>query len=523
MKTTFVPQQQLSDLVEDYIHHKESVLPFCGSFLSQSAILEKMAKRPFDARQRELLVETLLKQYQDLPISELTQKNIESLRSLNTFTVATGHQLCLFTGPLYFIYKLISTIRLTELLKTESPEQNFVPVYWMATEDHDVAEIDHFFLRGQKKQWSTNDSGAVGELSTNGIQQMISDFENSFDPSERLNELIKILSDSYASENLATATRKLVNHLVGKYGIVIIDANDRGFKKSFSHILKRELLEGMGYSEVNKTNGILKNAGYKPVVNPREINLFYLMNHQRERILHEGDIFRVNQTDIIFTREEILADLENNPEKFSPNVLLRPVYQEFVLPNLAYIGGPGELSYWMQIKSLFEELGVSYPILVPRDQAIILNHSIQKKVDKLEISDADIFISKDDFIRNYVRSQSQVSIQNESDSISATLDAIAVKLKVLDQSLEQATMAEKQRVLKGMENLTSKITRSEKQYHEQSIRQIESVFQAVRPDGVLQERRDNFFQYQAETLEDIIEYCHDVFDPLEPSLKVIRL
>jgi len=342
-------------LIIDYLDEKPELKAFYNRFpsLENFQIQLEEKQHNFPEKNRTVLVDALEKQYRNFQVSAITQKNIAHLADSKTFTVTTGHQLNLFTGPLYFLYKIIATINLCQQLKAAYPEFNFIPIYWMATEDHDFEEINFFNFKNVKIKWDTNSTGPVGRLSTEGLTEVLTVFAKELGIGENANQLKSLFENSYLKHtNLADATRYLANELFGDKGLVIIDGDDVALKKGFTPFLKNELIQRTSFQKVTETNDELKK-NYDIQVNPREINLFYIENDLRERIIFENNQYKINNTKLAFSENEMMELLESNPEKFSPNVILRPLYQEVVLPNLCYIGGGGELAYWLQLKSNF--------------------------------------------------------------------------------------------------------------------------------------------------------------------------
>ncbi|MGG7036318.1 MAG: bacillithiol biosynthesis cysteine-adding enzyme BshC, partial [Flavobacterium sp.] len=373
-----------SNLILDYLDEKPEVNAFYNRFPNienfnpeTGQITEK--QKNFNPENRAILVSALENQYLNFQVSEKVKTNILLLSDAKTFTVTTGHQLNLFTGPLYFLYKIISTINLCSELKQAYPDYHFVPVYWMATEDHDFEEIDHFSFKNVKIKWDKESHGPVGRLSTEGLAEVFTVFSENLGLGQNADSLKNLFEEAYLKHvNLAGATRHLANELFGSKGLIILDGDDISLKKAFAPFVKNELLQQTSFHKVSETNALLEK-NYDVQVNPREINLFYLEDHLRERILFENNRYKINNTDLIFSKQEIIDLVEKNPEKFSPNVILRPLYQEVVLPNLCYIGGGGELAYWLQLKSTFEANNISFPVLLLRNSALLCT---QKQTEK---------------------------------------------------------------------------------------------------------------------------------------------
>ncbi|MBL7886151.1 MAG: bacillithiol biosynthesis cysteine-adding enzyme BshC, partial [Flavobacterium sp.] len=366
---TYQNSGYFTKLIVDYLDEKPELKPLYNRFPrieNFKAQIEEKDTNFNDNFKRQVLVAELEKQYLNFEVSEATSKNIQLLNHSNTFTITTGHQLNLFTGPLYFLYKIISTINLCKELKLAYPDFNFVPIYWMATEDHDFDEINYFNFRDKKIKWNRESFGPVGRLSTDVLEDVLKQFSDELGIGDNATFLRELFQKSYLEHsNLADATRFLANELFKNEGLVILDGDSTALKQLFIPYIKEELLNQTSYQNVSET--IRQLNDYTIQVNPREINLFYIEDNLRERIVFENGKFKVNTTKIEFTSEEIISELENHPEKFSPNVILRPLYQEVILPNLCYIGGGGEIAYWLELKSNFEAFKVTFPILLVRN------------------------------------------------------------------------------------------------------------------------------------------------------------
>ncbi|WP_396138802.1 bacillithiol biosynthesis cysteine-adding enzyme BshC, partial [Flavobacterium sp.] len=393
---TYQNSGYFSKLITDYLDEKSELQSLYNRFPKiehfQGQIDEKNNNYPFENRQ--ILVSALEKQYENFEISEYTSQNIQLLKQSNTFTITTGHQLNLFTGPLYFLYKIVSTINLCKDLKLKFPAQNFVPIYWMATEDHDFEEINYFNFKGKKYSWNKESKGAVGRFETKGLDAVYASFSEEIGTGNNANFLLDLFKKSYLEhQNLAEATRFLANELFKNEGLVIIDGDSIELKKLFVPYVKRELVEQTSYQKVTET--LPKLSDYTIQVNPREINLFYLQDQLRERIIFENGNYKINNTSLVFSESEIITELEKNPENFSPNVILRPLYQEAILPNLCYIGGGGEIAYWLELQSNFEANNVTFPMLLVRNSVLLATEKQVMKLDKLGLSWNEIFMSQE--------------------------------------------------------------------------------------------------------------------------------
>ncbi len=488
---------QFSKLFLDYICNSPSLVNFIRDFPSADSILRELKNFKFDYLDRNLLADELTQQYQAIRPGDKVRKNIESLRSENTFTITTGHQLCLFTGPSYFIYKIISCIKMCDELKRKMPEKNFVPVYWMATEDHDLEEIDHANFFGKKIHWNINGKGRAGELPLEGMKECIQELQQILGSSAHTGKIITLFNSALEhSKNLAEFTRYVVNEIFADYGLLIVDGNSQRLKKLFVKEMVQDVTEHTAYAEVIKTSEKLKNSVYEIQVNPREINLFYVEKNLRERIEQKGDEYIVLNTEIKFTREELLKKIEFSPESFSPNVVLRPLFQQKILPNIIYCGGPGEISYWLEYKSFFDKASIHFPFLVPRNFNVMLSESNFGKWKELGFDEKDFFKPENELINQVVkRSSGEISFVKEKEELEKLFIPILSTVEKTDKTLTAFAAAEKQKVMNAISAIESKLNKALRQKNETAINQVKNLRAKVLPDGVLQERSENFFAF----------------------------
>ncbi|XLS30331.1 bacillithiol biosynthesis cysteine-adding enzyme BshC [Flavobacteriaceae bacterium M23B6Z8] len=515
-----------SGLICDYLDQHSNLTSFYHRFPSLENFKGQLEQKAtsFSPENRTILEASLKKQYENVTSSSFTKENIESLTQTNTFTVTTGHQLNIFTGPLYFLYKIISTINLTKELKKAYPEYNFVPVYWMATEDHDFEEISFFNLHGKKFQWNRSSGGAVGELSTEGLDEVFELFSKELGGGSHAERLKSLFKDAYLNHNnLTEATRFLANELFGSYGLVIVDGHDAALKRLFIPQMENELLNQIAANEVAKAATKLDELGYKVQVNPREINLFYLDKGIRQRIIEKDGKFYVNDTDINFTEKELLETLHKHPEKFSPNVTMRPLYQEVILPNLCYIGGGGELAYWLELKSYFEAEKVPFPMLLLRNSALIITKKQQEKLTKLGIEQEHLFLKQNTFINRKVREISNIDIDfdPQMEHLKKQFEALYELAEKTDKSFLGAVKAQEVKQLKGLKNLEKRLLKAQKRKLADEVNRITELQNALFPNQSLQERTMNFSQFYVIYGEDFLDTLFAELDPLAGKFTII--
>ncbi|HUH47057.1 MAG TPA: bacillithiol biosynthesis cysteine-adding enzyme BshC [Arenibacter sp.] len=518
-----------SNLICDYLDRKEPLGPFYHRFPDLDGFRKQiLEKSDFSIEKRRVLVQVLGEQYANANISKATSAHISLLGKETSFTVVTGHQLNLFTGPLYFLYKIITTINLARELKRANPEHHFVPIYWMATEDHDFEEINYFNFKGKKLRWNKTVSGAVGPLDTEGLDAILEAFSNEMGNSINANKLREWFRGAYLEhDNLADATRFLANELFGEYGLVILDGNDARLKKLLVPYVKKDLLENKSYRQVIHTIDLLHElpAGYGIQVNPREINYFYLLDGVRERIVQEGAIYYVQGTKIRFNREEILGELENYPERFSPNVITRPLYQEVILPNLCYVGGGGELAYWLQLKAMFQKMDVPFPILLLRNSVLAITQKQWDKLERMHILVEDLFLKQSSFINKKIREISNIDIDlgpQKKYLIEQFKDLYDLAEKT-DATFLGAVKAQEVKQLKGLEHLEKRLLKAQKRKLEDQVKRMTDIQNQLFPSKSLQERNLNFSELYLEYGESLIPLLMQVLRPLSGDFTIIRM
>ena len=511
----------------DYLDRNKDLDEFYNNFPDLLGFRDQINKKrkSFQLRSRQVLVKSLNNQYATSNTSEETKQNIQLLLNENTFTVTTGHQLNLFSGPLYFLYKIITAINLSARLKSEFPENNFVPVYWMATEDHDFEEIQFFNYKEKKISWDRESSGAVGRLSTKDLEVVLKEFSTQLGSSKNAQYLIDLFDRSYVKHNnLTGATRYLANELFAEFGLVIIDGDDKYLKKEFIPFVKEELLHQTCFKEVSNTNKKL-GKNYKIQVNPREINLFYLDDKLRERIVFEEGKYKVLNTNIFFSEKEILEEVEKHPEKFSPNVMMRPLYEEIVLPNLCYIGGGGELAYWLELKSFFESQEIPFPVLLLRNSVLLVKEKQLKKLEKLGVPYEDVFLKKNNLVNKKIRDISDISIDfsEQRQTIEGIFDHLREISHCTDPSFLGAVEAQQKKQLNGLKNLEKRLLKAQKRKLNDVVERISTLHHELFPNDALQERNANFAEFYEEEGADLIIKLIYNLDPLKLEFDIVTL
>ncbi|MBK8700176.1 MAG: bacillithiol biosynthesis cysteine-adding enzyme BshC [Saprospiraceae bacterium] len=474
---------------------------------------------------RDLLVEVLTEQALLMPLTEKQQFNLTKLYEISTFTVITAHQPALFTGPLYYIYKIISAIKLADRLNKELPGNHFVPVFINGSEDHDFEEVNHLHLFGKNIVWNHKTGGPVGRFDLTGIQEVIQEIKSILGESSHAQELMAMLDTCMAgSASYNEVAYKFVNQLFADFGVLILNMDHPKLKSRFKQVMRTEILNHPSVELIKESQEKWHKLGYASQAHAREINLFYMNNGLRERIeLNEG-IYRVYNTALVFTKEELLEELEMNPDHFSPNVVLRPLYQEYILPNIAYIGGGGELAYWLERKEQFAHFNIFFPALIRRDSVLWIGPQQLKLLEKLKLTLDELLLDEEAIIQIYLGKTTDfdISLSDETTAIENIFSGIKHKAGLADKSLESYTDAEKAKIIKAIEQIELRIKRSLKKNEETSINQIRNLKHKLFPGNGLQERHDNFMTLYLAMGPKFIDLLIEHLNPLQPEFTILE-
>lgn len=517
-----------SNLICDYLAEKESLHSFYHRFpkIENFKLQLEEKQESYSMDSRRVLVERLKIQYQGLEVSEATNSNIEALLEPNTFTITTGHQLNLFTGPLYFLYKIFSVINLVEELNKKYTDQLFVPLYWMASEDHDFDEINYFNLFKEKILWNKEAGGAVGELCTDGLEEVLNTFKAKLGDTENAKKLINLFENAYIRHNnLTDATRYLGNQLFSEFGLVIIDGNDHILKKAFIPYVQKELKEKVSFHKVSSTTARMVDLGYKAQVNPREINLFYLDKGIRERIIEQEGKYLINETERIYTYAEISSELHDHPERFSPNALLRPLYQEVILPNVCYIGGGGELAYWFQLVDYFKEIKMPFPILLLRNSALLFSEKKLAKFEKFNLDIESLFLKTNDLSNKLTHQLSEIKIDfsSQRDHLHKQFSEMYEIAEKTDASFLGAVAAQEKKQMNGLNNLERRLLKAQKRKIEDQLDRLTEIQDSLFPSQSLQERSMNFSEFYLKYGTGLFIALKENLDPLDTNFSILTI
>lgn len=507
--------QSLSSLVRDLLHQEAKLEPFIADFFSKSSLIKAVSERTFDEERRKTLVEVLRLQTPNPTVLE--GELLDALALPDTLTVTTGHQLNILTGPAFFVYKVAQVLTLAKQL-SEDTKRKIVPIYWMASEDHDFEEIANVCGNQRVWEWITNEEGAVGRMKTYGLSEIVDSFISHLHlPEGREQAMLR----AYAKAGrLTDATRVLVREIFKDTPVLVLDADDPKLKALFRPVIEKELNSSFTEKAVQSSSSSLEDVGFHAQVHPREINLFYLTDSYRKRIIKQGDCFALADESKEWTKTELLETLEKHPEQFSPNVILRPVYQEYILPNVCYVGGPGEISYWLQLKGVFDQIDLPFPILMPRSSCLVLSEKRFHQLKSFPGMETRFHPSADRFVQSWVidafpADENWNALKSKYDALAQELSNLLVQA---EGSLEGKAKAIVKRQSNDFERAEKSLRKAWKKKNEAAVHRLEAIHAEVYPLGTFQERKENYFYLNQQAGGNLLSFLLEKLPAYEPSL-----
>jgi bacillithiol biosynthesis cysteine-adding enzyme BshC len=495
---------------------QETLSDFIGLPFSRESISEqvKLKKKNYSTKNRKVLKAHFEKQYNSVEISDSIRKNIALLENENSFTITTGQQLTLFGGPAFFFYKIMHCLSITKKLNEENPDYHFIPVFWLASEDHDKNEISETNIFTKKFNWENDFNGATGEFLLDENFSMIRNSILDFFSTNDNNEIKEHLSH-FSGRTLSEGFIRFLTSLFKDYGLLVLDANSKILKNQLIPVFKNEVSQFSTFQNVSKTDTLLLQNGIKPQAKIQPINFFKLSANKRTKITYKENKYYIADEEI--SKENLLLDIENHPETFSPNVFLRPLYQEIILPNIAYIGGPGELSYWMQLKTNFNYNTIPFPLLINRISIYYIDPTLEKKIKNFQFSIRDfINVSFDELKRNYLSSTQEYSNLNweniDNHITSAHTESKAIFQKSTPE-IENFLESEWKNIEKIIDRIKVKVQKQLSTKHDIELKQIEQIKNKLIPDSIPQERYFHFFTFCP---NGSLNLMHDLIQEIDP-------
>lgn len=489
---------------QDYLGSFPILQKFYDFNPDEKGLDEALKQRQKYATPREDLAKSLFEQYEKMekdffvnPENDVVHRNIELLKKDNTFTVTTGHQPLFLGGQLFFFYKIVSAINQAAYLQKKYPDFNIVPVFWMASEDHDFEEVSKATLFGKEQKWQKEvDNEPVGSLDPSGCLDVLNELKPKLEETHNGKFIFDLFERAYnRCGTFACATRYWLNRLFRNKGLIILDPMDQRLKQHIKDIAQKDIIERKYFQLVNDSKEELQKK-YKTPVNPREINFFLFENGKRLRLKEESGKISTDDGSRQFSEEELQKIINESPEKLSPNVVTRPLFQEKLLPNISYVGGPSEIAYWMELKTSFRETGIFFPAITLRNSAVWIGKGLSKKINKLQIP-ADLFLEeKDKLVDKFLeKKENNQQLENEIASLEASLESLKsiasgqhsdIQKKILDFAVPQS---------KGVQKFRKELNKAFKAKNEAELEQLLKIYDRLFPNGNPQERVDNFIPY----------------------------
>jgi bacillithiol synthase len=512
----------------DYLYDFEKVKGFYKyNFRDKEQFISKfklLSESPKEFRNE--LSTIINNQYKALNPSSRTLKNISLLKNKETIAVVTGQQLGILGGPLYTFYKIITAIKLCTHLSDRYDNYHFIPVFWLEGDDHDFDEVRSINVLNDNNELnkiSYNDQpteeeqnrGSIGYLKfKESINIFLKEFENQLRNTEFKNPLMENLKSFYREEKtFKEPFKEMLFWLFDQYGLIIFDPQDVKIKELLKPVFRKEISDFRNHTE--KLVNISANLEelYHAQVKIRPINLFYNYDEGRFVIEPIENEFRLKGKRKKFSLEEINNLIEVEPEKFSPNVLLRPICQDFLFPTGFYIGGPSEVAYFAQILPLYEFYNIDPAIIYPRSSVTILEKALKTVLDKYGMGLTDIFTDPNKLKNQIIKSVSDKNLEEifkgSKTQIDLTFDNLKEKLFELDKTMGDVTSKYRLKVLAYIDELSGKATEAQKKRYEITLRQIDKASANLFPNMNLQERELSFFHYANKYGVDVLKKIFD--------------
>jgi len=502
---------RLSRLVDDYFHDYGKVREFFDGDFRDAAAYERQTERTLARRfPREELAAILREQNQNYGCGPRTLGHIEAMEREQACAVVTGQQAGLFSGPLYTIYKALTAIKLAERLSRSGPGK-YVPVFWLASDDHDLAEIDHIVLldkdnrlEGVRCEMPSSEPRipASALVLPAEIADCLHRLAELTRESEFKADIIADLSEAYRpGRGWVDAFARWMSRLFQSYGLIFIDA---------SHPRLRELGGGVFYREITEESAAtppalaasrkLRDAGYEVQVHLHEgiLNIFYA-ERERRSIQWDGRAFEINEPQETFSKENLLALAKERPFLFSPNVLLRPIYQDTLLPTVVCVCGPGEIAYFAQMKGVYEKFGLPMPVIYPRKSLTLVEKNIGRILAKYSLGIPDLWGGADGIIRRFGENEIPESLGRTlslaASHLERDFESLIRDIAVLEPTLKESAHLTRGKMDQQLKFLRKRIVRAAKKRKNIEVEQIRKAGRHIYPNGHLQERTFNIVPY----------------------------
>ncbi|MDD8016735.1 MAG: bacillithiol biosynthesis cysteine-adding enzyme BshC [Bacteroidota bacterium] len=504
----------VSNLYADYNNNFDKVSKFyAGNYKEKDDWGKKIHNLQNKLYDRSSLLRILNDQNRDYHSGIKTLANIDLLGNENTFAVVTGQQLGMLTGPLYTIYKAITAVKLAEKLTHDFPEFNFVPIFWLEGEDHDFEEINKARFTDASNEIATaeyllggkpleRNIGATGSIIIDEfIDQFFASIDTSLPKTDYTTPLLADLRGYYKKGgSFLKAFASLFNHIYENSGLIFINPNTPEFKKNLSALFVKEINANSETSKLVIQKSAEIEEHYHAQIKAKALNLF--MFHKGGRFLIEpsenGDYYLKN-TRQRFTKEELLTMADKTPDQLSPNVILRPLCQDTLLPTIAYVGGPAEIAYFAQLKPVYEYFDVEMPIIYPRASISIVEEKVKKVLEKYSLEVNELFGDIDSILSKVSEQVSEVKIDSLFETletqIKESVNEARYGIQQIDPTLNGTVDGTLSKFLQQLEVLKHKAQKAQQQKEEISLKQIRKAALNIFPNSNFQEREFSVIQY----------------------------
>ncbi|MHB1688774.1 MAG: bacillithiol biosynthesis cysteine-adding enzyme BshC [Ignavibacteriaceae bacterium] len=520
------------NLFLDYLYEFDNVKKFYrANFHNKDEYLTKFKNISEQKKEfRNDLPGIINEQYKELIPSVKTQKNISLLSNNKTLAVVTGQQLGILGGPLYTFYKIITAIKLSNFLSERYDDFHFVPIFWLEGDDHDFNEVRSITLvndSNEIKKISYDEEveetveeenrGSVGkQLFKETLDNFYTELTGNLRNTEFSQPLLERLKSFYATgKSFKQSFKELMFWLFDKYGLILFDPQDVKLKTLLKPIFKKEITDFRQHAEKLVNVSAELEETFHAQVKVRPVNLFYSNNEGRFLIEPVENEFRLKRKRKKFTYEELIGLIEKEPENFSPNVLLRPICQDYILPTAFYVGGPSEISYFAQVMPLYDFYKIEVPFIYPRSSATILEKNIASLLEKYDLKIEDVFRNPEELKKQIINSISQTALDDlftqASDQIETAFDHLKEKLFDFDKTMSDSSSKYKQKISQYLNEFKTKAVEAQKRKHETTLRQIDKILNIAYPNSTLQEREINFIYFMNKYGE---EFLNQIFDEL---------
>lgn len=529
----------INQFASKYMKQEEPVTSFFHYNINEQDVfsrrLEDLGEREFP---REGLVTCIASYMESLPSSDAVEASLGKLKN-DAVAVVAGQQAGLLTGPLYTIHKIVSVIRLARE-QEQKLNHPVVPVFWIAGEDHDYQEVNHIFLEQD------------GKIKKNGYpeqvvdKRMTSDVE--YDPAVMKNwisSILKVLGETEFTaglademdaliregEDIVTFFARFIMTLFKDYGLLVIDSSYGALRKLeapyFRHLIEnsREITD-----QVLLQQKTIQAEGFNTQleISSDAANIFLNLQNERALLERDGSGFKDKNNDSFFTKEELLGILDDQPGRLSNNVVTRPLMQEWLFPTLSFIGGPGEIAYWGELKKAFEFMGMNMPPVMPRLNITILERTVAKRIEELSLSLQEVVRNgvshvRNEFLDSLKPNELEGELQEIETYLMAKYEGIKKEASAVDSNLESIVDKNLEIHRKQFEFLRKRTEKSIRDKNERQLSRFDLIENSIRPNGGPQERTLNILYYMNRFGPDFVNRLTDLPFTFDGTHKVVHL